>query len=213
MAVLTTFLRGVLQAGRLVLREPLPARPEPEAVAVLEAAFRRHALDVAGSAISFDAPTALAAGRVLYQAGWYMLNPNLPVDGASLTMPAGPQTAAQHLSADLMLRYLPILFRRARALRPEDELAGCLAEVFRRWPLSGVLADVEDGPLTPPDFDGHAGLRLFYAERLARHEKPGWFPTGAGIEAVELVWHDLGRDTSVLPLAQQVAGALAEHKS
>ena len=65
----------------------------------------------------------------------------------------------------------------------------------------------------PPDFDGHAGLQLLYAERLARREKPGWFPTGAGIEAVELVWHDLGRDTSVLPLAQRVADALAENKS
>ena len=70
-----------------------------------------------------------------------------------------------------------------------------------------VTNEVADPPLTPPDFGGHPGQRLLYAERLAQHEKPGWFPTGTAIEAVELVWQQLGRDTRVLPLAQQSAAA------
>ena len=65
-------------------------------------------------------------------------------------------------------------------------------------------------PLVPPDFAGHAGLRLLYAERLAQHEKPAWFPVGPGMESVELVWQQLGRDTTVLSQAREIAQALAD---
>jgi hypothetical protein len=209
MTVLTTFLQGVVQAGRLMLREPLPEGPAPDAAALLAEAYGVHALGVAGPAIPFDSTTAVAAGQVLYRATWFYLNPNEPVDVAGLTMPSDPRTASQHLSADVVLRYLPALHRRVRALRPDDELVEKLAELLRRWPLSGVLGDVEDGPLVAPDFAGHAGLRLLYAERLALHEKAGWFPTGPAIEVVELVWQQLGRDTGTLPRAREVAEALA----
>src|SRR5690349_594985 len=121
MAPFTTMLRDVLEAGRLVLREPLPAHDDGDALGVLADAYPQHALAVAGPPIAFDGTTALAAGRVLYHAGWYLLNANEPVDAARLTMPVEPRTASQHLSADLLLRYLPAVHRRARALRPDDE--------------------------------------------------------------------------------------------
>ncbi len=209
MTVLTTFLRGVVQAGRLLVREPLPEAPAPDARTLLAEAYGVHALCVAGPAIAFDATTAVAAGRVLYRAAWYLLNPNQPVDAAGLAMPGGPRTPSQHLSADLVFRYLPALHRRVRALRPGDELTARLAELLRRWPLSGVLGDIEDGPLVAVDFAGHAGLRLLYAERLAAHAKATWFPSGPAFEAVELVWQQLGRDTAMLPRAREVAQALA----
>jgi hypothetical protein len=208
MAILTTFLHGVLDAGRLILREPLPAQTDSDAPAALAAAYRLHAQTVAGPPIPFDAPVATAAGRVLYQATWYLLHPNEPVDAAPLRMPADPRTASHHLSADLLLRYLPAVYRRTRAMRADDELAAALANLLRRWPLSGVLADLEEGPLVATDFDRHLGLCLLYAERLAKHDKASWFPIGTTIEAVELVWRDLGRDTTSLPMAQQAAGEL-----
>jgi MoxR-vWA-beta-propeller ternary system domain bpX4 len=209
MTVLTTFLRGVVEAGRLMLREPLPEQPEPNAAALLKDAYDIHALGVAGEPILFDAATSVAAGRVLFRAAWYFVHPNETIEAAGLAMPSEPRTPAHHLSADLVLRYMPALHRRARALRPGDELADRLAELLRRWPLSGVLADIEDAPLAPPDFAGHAGLRLLYAERLAEHEKPGWFPIGPAMESVELVWQQLGRDTSMLSRAHEVAQVLA----
>ena len=46
MAVFTSFLHGVIHAGRLRLREPLPAAPEPEATALLAESYRLHALGV-----------------------------------------------------------------------------------------------------------------------------------------------------------------------
>jgi len=210
MTVLSTFLRGAVYAGRLLLREPLPEQPDPDAAALLQDAYDIHALSVAGERIPFDAATSVAAGRVLFRAAWYFVHSNEPIDAAGLAMPSEPRTPTQHLSADLVLRYMPALYRRARALRPGDELAGRLAELLRRWPLSGVLADIEDAPLVPPDFAGHAGLRLLYAERLAEHEKPGWFPVGPAMESVELVWQQLGRDTTVLSRAREVAQVLAD---
>ena len=71
-----------------------------------------------------------------------------------------------------------------------------LAKVLREWPLSGVLSEVNEGPLTPLEFQGHPGLWMCYAERLARHEKPDWLPTGTGLEYVELVWQEMGKDIS-----------------
>ena len=54
----------------------------------------------------------------------------------------------------------------------------------------------EDGPLAPPDLGGHPGLMLLYAERLARNEKPAWFPAGKPFEYVEWVFHGLGKGLS-----------------
>jgi MoxR-vWA-beta-propeller ternary system domain bpX4 len=85
-------------------------------------------------------------------------------------------TASQHLSADLLLRYLPQILRRARGLDPVDPLADIVAETLRRWPLSGVLSDVEERPVGSLDFEGHPGLMLLYAERLAANDRPGWRP-------------------------------------
>ncbi len=198
--VLTTFLRGVVDAGRLVLREPLPAQADPGAAPLLREAFERVALTVAGPPIAFDAAVALAAARVLYHAAWCFLVPNDAVDSAALTMTGDPARPSHHLSADVALRYLPALYRRTRALRPGDELIGHLAELLRRWPLSGVLGDVAGPPLAPLDFGGHRGLQLLYAERLARHEKAAWFPRGPTRETIELVWQDLGRDLATIPI-------------
>ena len=75
-----------------------------------------------------------------------------------------------------------------------DKLTALLEEVLRRWPLSGVLADIDEAPLTPLTFGGHPGLLMLYAERLAQHEKPAWIPSGAAMEYVELVYADLGKD-------------------
>jgi hypothetical protein len=218
MSVMPTFLRHALYSGRLLLHEPLlheplPPRLDAETMEVLEAAYRLHALNVAGPAIAFDATASVAAARVLFQAGWYLLNPNAAIDNASLQMPADPRSPPRspsaHLCADLLLRYLPAVSRRARAMRPNDALASLLADVLRRWPLSGVLADIADPPLTPLEF-GHPGLRLLYAERLAQHEKPAWLPSGVAMEAVELVWQQLGRDIDVLRLAARAANPQAE---
>lgn len=187
---LVAFLHRLFREGSAVLRERprLAAGERAEALALLEGAYAACRLDVAGPPIAFDAVAGLAAAELLGGACWFLVNRTEPPDEVerALALPGRPATAAQHLSADLTLRFLPQVHRRARSLAPDDRLTELLADVLRRWPLSGVLADVTEPPLTPPEFD-HPGLRLLYAERFVRAEKPAWLPGGPGREYVELV--------------------------
>jgi hypothetical protein len=202
MSHLADFLRLFLYEGRAVLRGPpeVPTEADPAAADVLRRAYAIHRLQVAGPPLDLDLPIARDAGALAHWACWLLVShaePEAEMERA-LTMLKRPRSAAEHLSADLVLRLLPSVHRRARAQSPADGLPELLSDLFRRWPLSGVLADVEEGPLTPPDFDGHSGLRLLYAERLAQHEKPAWVPRGAAAEHVELVWAAQGKDASAL---------------
>jgi hypothetical protein len=191
MTALVDFLRRLMSEGSVTLRErPIPSpSPPAEAMRLLAGAYADYRLDVAGPLVDFAADSALAAAALVRQACWFSVNHDEPAQELekTLTMPGAPASPAQHLSADLLLRYLPHIHRRARALAPADLLTSLLAKVLRQWPLSGVLADIEDGPTIPLDFGGHPGLLLLYAERLAQNRKPAWQPDGVGGEYVELV--------------------------
>jgi hypothetical protein len=142
----------------------------------------------------------VAAAALVWRACWFLLSRNEPETELErlLVLPGPARTAAEHLSADLTLRFLPQVHRRARAHSPSDKLTTLLADLLLRWPLAGVLADLDDGPLTPPTFDDHPGLLMLYAERLAAHHKPAWIPKGLGRDYLELVYDDLGKDPAVL---------------
>lgn len=191
MSSFADFLRELFREGRVSFQErPTPnSNDEPEARSVLRAAFETHRLDVAGPLVEWDAPTSLAAAELVRRASWFLVNhdePEAEVEQA-IRMPAAPATPSQHLSADLLLRYLPVIHRRARAHAPDDRLTVLLSEVLRQWPLSGVLADVPEAPTTPLDFGEHHGLMLLYAERLAQNRKSEWVPQGRLLEYVEWV--------------------------
>ncbi len=186
------FLRLLLREGRVVFRHPPapPGEPADEAaIRELGRAFAIRRLEVAGPLVAFDPAVALAAGELVRRACWALVNRGeRPEDLArALRMPLDPITPGHHLSADVVFRFLPQVHRRARGIDPSDSLAVGLAELLRRWPLSGVLADLDDGPKSPPDLGGHPGLMLLYAERLSRHDRPAWHPAGAAQAYVELV--------------------------
>ncbi len=137
---------------------------------------------MAGPRIAFDAEIAGAAAEFLRQAGWALVNRDDRMSDLvkRLKMPRSPLTPSHHLSADLTLRHVPQVLRRARGLDPSDPLVSLLASALRDWPLSGVLSDVEEGPRVALNFDGHRGLMLLYAERLVGNDRPGWRPTTNG---------------------------------
>jgi hypothetical protein len=200
--LLSEFIQNLLRDGvvRFQDRPSNSAKDYSDAVLLLERAFASHRLEVAGPTIPFDAAVALAATELVCWACWFLVSRTELESELTqrLRMPAVPSIPAHHLSADLMLRYLPQVHRRARALYPTDPLHKILAGVLREWPLSGVLSEVAEGPTVALDLNSHSGLWMLYAERLARQEKPGWFPSGPGLDYVELVWQELGKDTSLL---------------
>ena len=171
------FLRDLFEDGRIVVRgRPLPLENADRRASAgrLGSAFEAHRLDVAGPPISFDLASALAATELVRWAAWFLVDRSEPsaTMASRLVMPRLPKSAAEHLSADLTLRFLPELRRRASATDPGDGLAGLLADVLRVWPLSGSLGDVE-GVAEDPELAGHPGLRLLHAERLARRDRSG----------------------------------------
>jgi hypothetical protein len=214
MSALAEFLRILLEEGRVVLRDPTaPGKARDAAAAeLLRRAYATHRLAVAGPPLDFAEATALAAGELVRQACWFLVSHDQPpaVLEKRLVMPAAPRSPADHLSADLVLRYLAQVHRRARALDPADRLTTLLEAVLRRWPLSGVLSAVDEGPEAPLDFGGHPGLQMLYAERLAWNEKPAWVPEGPGFEYVELVWAELGKDAAALVRGRQTAAVVGK---
>jgi hypothetical protein len=154
--------------------------------------FQNYRRELAGPIIPFDAEVALSATELVRYACWFVISRSESADEVDklLKMPHLPMMPAHHLSADLLFRYLPLVHRRARALHAGDILPKILEKSLREWPLSGVLADIPDGPFAPLDFHGIAGLWMFYAERLARHDKPAWQPADEGREYIELVRHE-----------------------
>jgi MoxR-vWA-beta-propeller ternary system domain bpX4 len=180
MAAFSEFLAQLLDEGKVVFRSAKVPQDRPTAtdVATLGDAFATFALSVAGPPIEFDARTACEAAEIVRQASWALVNREERVEQLKrrLRMSAAPATPAQHLSADLVLRYLPQLLKRARGLDATDPLIQILGDLLRKWPLSGALSDVEEGPLVPPEFGMHSGLLLLYAERLAVHDRPAWRP-------------------------------------
>lgn len=164
-------------------------------------------MEVAGPGLELDEPLALSATCYLLHACWFLLRRDQPAEAVeeALTMPCRSASPAQHLSVDLLFRLLPALHRRARAQDPADTLTSRLSETLRSWPLSGVLSCEEEGPAVTPEFGGHPGLLMLYADRWAQTCKPAWTPAGVGHEHLDLVWRELGRDPKLLPSGNEKA--------
>lgn len=196
MATLAEFLKRLFGEGRVVFDSPPTPdssdseRERAEAVDLLRLAFDADLMELAGPPLSFDKTAALAASEWTRRACWFLVSRGEPpeVVDRALKLPPFSKSAAAHLSADLIFRYLPAVYRRARAIDPDDVLSRKLVELLRRWPLSGVLADLDATPTTPIDFQGHEGLMLRFAERLAGRESSTWAPSdGRGKELLDLV--------------------------
>jgi hypothetical protein len=211
------FLRLLLDEGsaRLSQRPVVSAADREAAGAVLAAVYADYRLDVAGPPLPFEPRTAVAAAEVVWLACWFLLDHSDPPEELQrclalpppLTLPSPPEggegrvrgaTASQHLSADLVLRFLPQVHRRARGVAA-DVLTGLVARLLRQWPLSGVLADITEPPLTALELGGHAGLQMLYAERLTEAPRPAWVPSGKALEMAELVFAERGHH---IPVAQ-----------
>src|SRR5262245_46379871 len=121
---LDEFLQALFQDGRILIGTAPIDTPDGDAAAVLARAQRTAALELAGPPLALDAATALAAARLVYHAAWYLLSHEDPATELEkqLVMPAPPATPEQHLSADVVFRYVPSLYRRSRALGVADAL-------------------------------------------------------------------------------------------
>lgn len=196
MASFAGFLHGLLTEGAAVLcgRPHAAGDERAEAESLLAEAFADHRLDIAGPPIAFNAATALSAAERLWFACWFLLrHGETPAEVEKCLGPCTPPvTASQHLSADLVLRFAPQVYRRASRADAADLLTKWLQRLLRTHPLSGVLSDIEEGPLTPVHLEDHPGLLLLYAERLAENPRPAWAVEGPAAPYIEMVFAERG---------------------
>ena len=193
------WLSRVLASGESVQedRPALAPSERPRVTELLREAFESHALDIAGRPIAFDADVAVAAAVALSGACWRLVGDE---DHTPVRLDNKPSSPSAHLSADVTLRFLPAVYRRSRLRDPESEQTRELEALLCAWPLSGVLADLEDPPTTPTDFHGHAGLQLLFAERLFTTGRTSWVPAcGAAREWAERVYLEQGKPLPAPP--------------
>ncbi len=196
------FWQRLFTDGCIVFQDSPLGNPaaERDVLSLLKRIYQEYALEFAGPPLPVVGEVASQAARIVELSAWYLVSQaGTPEElERNLVLPAKPVGPADHLSADLTLQYLPSIYQRASVLYPADRLPALLGEILRRWPLSGVLADLPDAPLGDLDFGGHPGLLLLYAERLAENFKPAWIPHGLGAPYLDLVWAELGRDPALL---------------
>src|SRR6516164_1327234 len=118
---LAEFLPPLLEYGEVRFRRRPTSSPADtdQARSILEEAYANHRLEIAGPLLPIDGATALSAARVVQMACWFLVNRDEPDEEVkqALHLPAPPNSAAAHLSADLVLRFATHIHRRARALR------------------------------------------------------------------------------------------------
>lgn len=198
MPAFADWLVCVLNTGESVQAEPPNPSPTREVTEMLRNEFRLRALDLAGPPIAYDVDIAFQAAAALSEACWQLVSPepDAPMPRDRLTIPRSPSA---HLSADVTLSFLPAVYRRSKLRGDDDPLAKWTSDVLRRWPLSGVLANLPTGPVSL-DFGGHLGLALLYAERLVESPMAVWVPRdGVNREQVERVFHQRGKPIPVAP--------------
>jgi hypothetical protein len=196
MSALADVLDHLFATGEVRLTGPPDLGDSRDVQSVLRHAFAEYRLEIAETLIEFDPEAATAAAVFTARGCWFAVSRDEPPEEVAALLPMFPEpkTAAAHLSVDLTLRYAVTVHRRIRAQTPGDPLVICLANVMRRCPLTGVLAELADAPAGDILLAGHPGLELLYAERLASHFRPTWLPaTGRIREVVDWVYQQQGK--------------------
>ena len=140
---LSLFLNGILTDGSVVVPRTMtdfaPADLEA-AESLLSALYERDSLEMPYVCPTFDPKAALWAAGYIFRVCQLILLRDVSENELNSWLKGfdGPQTAEAVYAADLMLRFLPDLFRLGSGLSPEDPLVANIKETAVKWPFSSV---------------------------------------------------------------------------
>lgn len=164
-------LREVREKEEVVLYGHLLTVPEEElrdALAFLKDEYWRESVDYPYEPPGFHAEAASWGARTLYIAAQLLLyRESKPTElEALLPAYAGEPDAAAHLSADLSLRFLPMLIRHFRLIDADDPLLPLLEARLRPWIYSMIpeLTQVHEEQLLP--VLAHECLTRLFTDRV-----------------------------------------------
>ena len=114
---------------------------EEKAVAdFLREEYAKEVMNFPGIAPSFEWEAAVWAARIVFNASQLLLSREQDAQDIVKLLPpySGVMTPAAILSADLCLRCLPDIIKKAREINPDDPLIGLLEYLLRDWHYSGI---------------------------------------------------------------------------
>jgi hypothetical protein len=140
---LTSFLAALFDHGAVQVPQPEPIAGDElvEAQAALGEFEKVYRLSLPNSPPDFDVDVACRTAEALYRVCQCFVYRDQ--DTKSIVAPAVARlpcatTPSHHYSADLVLRFLPDIWRLARDAAANDPLVSLLTELAGRWPLSTV---------------------------------------------------------------------------
>jgi hypothetical protein len=167
---LELFLIDLLETGEVILPNEIvdfSASPADHAVVLLKEYYHSDSLQMPYSTPEFHPKAAVWAAQYMYSALQLLLLRQAGPEEINrlLTDYEGEGTPEEVYSVDLIMRFLPDVFRLASGLSPEDPLVGKLKEAARCWPFSSIGIAHENIQVTRNILD-HPSLRLTYIDRI-----------------------------------------------
>jgi hypothetical protein len=122
---------------------------EKEVAFFLETEFENESADYPVNAPPFHQPAALWAAKIIYFGAQLLLFREETAKDISVLFPKynNQKTAAEHLSADICLRFLPYLVNKLKEIDPEDLLIKRMETIMMEFPYSAVGYFTESGTL------------------------------------------------------------------
>ena len=170
------FLRQLFESGRVVIESAeFASQSAISASESLLADFEHQwRTQLAGDAPTFDVEVATWAGQNFYRACQLLMHRNLAEEDALIGFPEfgfATGTPRSHYNVDLVFRFLPDLWKFAKALERTDPLSRRISDWCLQWPLSSVGTANLDDELAV-DIGGFANdpsLAQLYVDRIIRH--------------------------------------------
>ena len=167
--MLSSFLEELFEHGRIHVRSPeseceIDTKSSLELLHAEEARWRLH---LPSGLPDFMPNVANQAAIQLYRAAQFLVYRDTETDfmeAALQPLQPGPQTPADHYSADVCFRYMHDALRLSTAASENDPLNEVIRRAVKDWPLSAVGLGIEHQRDHIP-FDNKA-LRLMYLERV-----------------------------------------------
>ncbi|MFN0292524.1 hypothetical protein [Pedobacter helvus] len=167
---LDIFLIDIFQTGQVKMQREI-SEPDEEtlrhSLALLSEYYRTDSLDMPFITPLFHADAALWAAKYIYRATQLILLRDIGEEQIKslLVDELSANTPEEIYSADLMLRFLPDLFKLASGISPEDPLVSKLRETAKKWAFSSVGMD-EIVVKAPAPVLANPTLRQAYIDRV-----------------------------------------------
>lgn len=139
----------------------------------LEAEYNREALDYPHSPPPFDKNAALWSAQYIYIAAQLIIHREHEIEDVNILLaPFSPKiTPSAVLSADLCLRFLPILIKHLKIIDSTDPLINILEDTLHIWHYSGVQYQLDVEKLVFDDLLKDKCLMQLYANRIIDNKK------------------------------------------